>query len=331
MPLRPEHTRAGVRLMRYVLLATAVAFVGVGVALVFLLRSHETFIAEAQREHSRLFRQAQEALARQQEDAARATLLAVHEAHHVNLTRAVANLMWDGDIAPLMAAAQGVRIDGCLGLPAEPLPPRRRCWGEVGRRLAGLPALRALDARVGDAMRGTAVVKLKVFDLRGVTVYSSEPTQIGEYAGGNAGWRAASEGRAASELTHRDRFSAFGREMENRELISSHVPVRGGRDGAVVAVVQLYSDATSSVEQVRAASRQFAELSAGQQARADEAVRANQARLEARSGRFLLVAGGLMALTFATTLALARSGQRRIDRQSPAQPGMALPHPPSNP
>ena len=117
MPQRPEHAPAGFRLMRYFTLATAVAFIAAGVTLYFLQRAEETFFAEVQREQSRFFRQAQEELARQHEEAARATLLAVHEANHVNLTRVVANLMWDSDIAPFMAAAQGVRIDECLALP----------------------------------------------------------------------------------------------------------------------------------------------------------------------------------------------------------------------
>lgn len=319
MPDRTEHAPAGFRLMRYFTLATAVAFIAAGVTLYFLQRGEETFFAEVQREQSRFFRQAQEELARQHEEAARATLLAVHEANHVNLTRVVANLMWVSDIAPFMAAAQGVRIDACLALPAEPLPPRRRCWGEVGRRITALPAFRALDAKAYGAMRSTAVFKIKVFDLRGITVYSSENAQIGEYAGANAGWRAASEGRPASELTHRDRFSAFERVVENRDLISTYVPVRGGRDDAVLGVVELYSDATPFLDQIRTASRRFAEITAGNQARVDDAARANQAKVEGSSDNFILIVGGLIALLYVTSLVIVRIGQRFIDRQALAQ------------
>ena len=45
---------------------------------------------------------------KRREQAARASLLAVHESGHVNLTRLVANTMWDSDFGPLVAAAHEV-------------------------------------------------------------------------------------------------------------------------------------------------------------------------------------------------------------------------------
>lgn len=315
----PEHAPAGFRLMRYFTLATAVAFIAAGVALYFLQRGEEDFFAEVQREQSAFFRKAQDELARQHEEAARATLLAVHEANHITMTRVVANLMWDSDIAPFIAAAQRVRIDECLALPAEPLPPRRRCWADVGQRITALPVFRSLDAKAYAAMRHTTVFKIKVFDLRGITVYSSERGQIGEYAGANAGWRSASEGRPASELTHRDRFSAFERVVENRDLISTYVPVRAEGSEAVLGVVELYSDATPFLDQIRTASRKFAQITAGNQAVVDDAARANQAKVESSSDEFLLIVGGLIVLLYLSSLAIVRVGQRFIDRQALAQ------------
>lgn len=315
----PHPAAAGFRLMRYFTLSTALAFIAVGAALYFLQRGEEAFFDQVQQQQAAYFRQAQQELARQHEEAARATMLAVHEANHVTLTRLVANLMWDSDIAPFIAAAQRVQIAQCAALPAEPLAERRRCWGEVGQRIAALPAFKALDAKAYEAMRQTTVFKIKVFDLRGITVYSSEHRQIGEYAGANQGWRSAADGRPASELTHRDRFSAFERVVENRDLISTYVPVRSRNGDAMLGVVELYSDVTPFLEQIRDASRRFAQITAAQQARVDDAARGNQATVEHASDRFLLVVGGLIVLLYVISLVIVRVGQRFIDRQALAQ------------
>jgi signal transduction histidine kinase len=231
----------------------------------------------------------------------------------------VANMMWASDFAPFLASAQRFPIDVCKALQGQPLEVRRACWGELGRRIVALPAFKALDAKAYAAMQNTMVFKIKVFDLRGVTFYSSEHAQIGEFAGENAGWRAASQGRPASELTHRDRFSAFERVVENRDLISTYVPVRAGGSDEVLGVVELYSDVTPFLEQSKAASRKFAQISTGNQARIESAARANQQKVERSSHEFLVIVGALLLLLYATSLLIVRLGQRIIDRQAREQ------------
>jgi signal transduction histidine kinase len=316
---RPGAPAAGFRLMRYFTLTTLVAFAAVAVSLFFLQRMEEDFFAQVQKEQAAFFAEAQDELARQHQEAARSSLLAVHEASHVNLTRMVANMLWASDFAPFLAAAQRFPIDACKALKGQPLPVRRACWGEIGRRIVALPAFKSLDAKAYAAMQNTSVFKIKVFDLRGVTFYSSEHAQIGEFAGENAGWRAASQGSPASELTHRDRFSAFERVVENRDLISTYVPVRAGGSDEVLGVVELYSDVTPFLEQTKAASRKFAQISTVNQARIEAAARANQHKVERSSHEFLVIVGGLLLLLYATSLLIVRIGQRIIDRQAREQ------------
>jgi signal transduction histidine kinase len=101
-------------------------------------------------------------------------------------------------------------------------------------------------------MNGASVVKIKIYDRKGRTVFSTEAEQIGEIKSGNAGFQAARSGDVISEITHRDTFSAFEGVIENRDLISSYIPIRrspGG--GRVEAVFELYQDITPLLESIK--------------------------------------------------------------------------------
>jgi hypothetical protein len=313
------------RLMRFFTLTTAVVFAAAGLALYVLQRAEEAYFARAQAAQRALFTRAQDELAQQNEEAARRSLVAVHEASHVNLTRLVANTLWRADFAPLVAAAQRLPDASCRALPAASTPgdergaARRACFAELGRRIRALPGFAALDQRAHDAMRGSSVFKIKVFDLRGVTVYSSEHAQIGEDGAANQGWQSAVGGLPASELTHRARFSAFEGVVENRDLISSYVPVRTGAADSVLGVFELYSDVTPFLAQINSASKAFAVNIAANEQRVGDAAKAQQREVMDNSNEFLLIVGGLMALLYAASLVIVRIGQRIIDRQSEAQ------------
>jgi len=317
----PARAPGRFRLLRFFTLTTLAVFAAAFLALFLLQRGEEAFFARTQREQRALFAQAQAELARQNESAARRSLLAVHEASHVNLTQLVANTMWAGDFAPLVAAAQRLPLEACRALPggAAPSAARRACLAELGQRIRTLPGFAALDRRAYAAMSGSSVFKIKVFDLRGLTVYSSEHAQIGEDGAANAGWKSAAAGQPASELTHRERFSAFERVVENRDLISSYVPVRTEPKGAVVGVFELYSDVTPFLGQIQAATKAFADNIAANEARIGEVAEAKQREVMDNSSEFLIIIGGLLALLYGTSLAIVRVGQRIIDRQQLAQ------------
>ncbi|WP_207477219.1 sensor histidine kinase [Arenibaculum pallidiluteum] len=114
---------------------------------------------------------------------------------------------------------------------------RRSTEGAVG------PA--ALDALVRKAVQQTSIVKVKIYDDLGLTIYSSDPSQIGEDKGANAGFRQAVQGRPASALTFRNEFDAFEGAVSDRDIVSSYVPVRLYPHGdAVSHVFEIYSDVT---------------------------------------------------------------------------------------
>ena len=304
----------GFRLTRFYTLATLGVFLAAGLALWYLQRAEEEYFEKSQREQLAMFTQSQADLAREQQEAARADLLALQEATHVSLTRVVANTLWDSDIAHLVAQAQRHSVDACRA--AGEGEPRRGCLAELGRKIRALPGFSALDAKAYATMRQTVVFKMKVWDLRGVAVYSSEHAQIGDDGSANQGWRLAVQGKPASELTHRDRFSAFEGVVENRDLISTYVPVKDPQTGQVLGVFELYSDVTPFLDQGREQARRFAQIASTNEARVHAAARRKFQTVTESSEHFLLIVGGLLALLYAASLLIVRLGQRIIDQQT---------------
>lgn len=154
-------------------------------------------------------------------DLAVRSLVAMGESNNRALTVVLANSMWPR-LAPYLANA-------------ETLPTAQ---------LKDHPGRAALAASLAEHVKGLSVAKVKVYDLRGRTIFSSEAKQIGEDKSSNAGFQGARAGRVLSELTHRNQFSAFDRTIENRDLLSTYLPVRQSPDGPIVAVFEVYDDVT---------------------------------------------------------------------------------------
>ncbi|MGZ8433962.1 MAG: ATP-binding protein, partial [Candidatus Binatia bacterium] len=149
-------------------------------------------------------------------------LRAMGERQNVALTRAFANSLWPR-FKPFLVSAGELNDD------------QLKAHGEIAK----------LDGATRAAMKSTSVLKVKIYDLRGRTLYSSEAKQIGENKSANGGFRSARAGRVASETTHRDSFSAFEGKVEDRDLISSYIPIRGEQpDSPVEAVFEIYHDMT---------------------------------------------------------------------------------------
>ncbi|HJS29800.1 MAG TPA: GAF domain-containing protein, partial [Anaerolineales bacterium] len=101
-----------------------------------------------------------------------------------------------------------------------------------------------------------SVVKIKAYNLDGVTVFSTQLDQIGEDKSQNAGFLAAKVGDVESELTFRDTFSAFEGVIENRSVISSYVPIfPAGEGGPAEGVFEVYADVTPLVAEIDAIQR----------------------------------------------------------------------------
>jgi His Kinase A (phospho-acceptor) domain len=325
--IRSRQGKSEFRLVRYFSVAGFAAFLAVAAVLYVLERRENDYFREVQQAQRSFIAKVQESFARQQETAARRDLLLVHEAGHVNLTRLLANAMWDTHVAPLVARAQRISTEQCHALsttdPQKGIATASNaapdCFAAIGKTIAALPEAEALDAKVGATIKSSTVFKVKVFDLRGITVYSSERSQIGEDKYNNQGWRMAAGGHPASEMTHRDRFSAFEGVVENRDLISTYVPVTHPGSEKVVGVFEIYSDVTPFLSQIKTTFANIAERSAANQADLDRIAADNQGKVEAASHMLIATVGVLLIFLYLALLLIVRNAQRILDTQAQAQ------------
>jgi signal transduction histidine kinase/DNA-binding response OmpR family regulator len=126
----------------------------------------------------------------------------------------------------------------------KPLLPDRTDSAEQARSNRNLPAI---DAIVRRFSRNTDIVKVKIFDVKGLTLYSSEPRQIGEDKSQTSVFINALAGKAVSELTARGSFRGFDGDLYDIDLVSSYVPVHEA--GRIVCIVEIYTNRTGEIRQ----------------------------------------------------------------------------------
>jgi signal transduction histidine kinase len=149
-------------------------------------------------------------------DAGTRTALKVAEENNVALARALANAMRDRILELLVdpGTAPGLH-----------------------------PPVIDFRADLAEYLHDLNVVKVKIYDRSGRTVFSTEEAQIGEDKSNNGGFRSAMRGDVATELTFRNKFSAFDQVIENRNVLSSYIPIVE-RDGHIGSVFEIYQDVT---------------------------------------------------------------------------------------
>lgn len=147
-------------------------------------------------------------------------LIASSETHNASLARSFANTIWP-EFAEYVTSVD-----------------------EDGDGLRQRPETQRLHEVLSALTDGLPVLKIKIYNLQGLTVYSSQASQMGEDKSGNPGFlMARDDSRPASKLSFRDSFSAFSGAVENRDLVESYVAVHNA-DGTVVGVLEIYTDVT---------------------------------------------------------------------------------------
>ena len=145
------------------------------------------------------------------------------EENNVALTFALSNVLRE-DVAMLMKIAPDLSVEA----------------------LKDHPALHHIDDAVAEASLGTRIVKVKIYSPSGLTIYSSDPTQIGEDKSANEGFLSAIGNIVVSTLTYRDQFDSFEKTIFERDLISSYIPIFVRETSpSPSGVFEIYSDVTA--------------------------------------------------------------------------------------
>jgi diguanylate cyclase (GGDEF)-like protein len=118
--------------------------------------------------------------------------------------------------------------------------------------LPGRAEVADLDRDLRRLSDGLPVVKVKIYDLNGLTVYSTDPRQIGQSAAANPGFLRARDGYPASNLTFRSRLDSWEGEIADRHILATYAPVHVYDAAPVEAVLEIYSDVSPLVEAAEA-------------------------------------------------------------------------------
>ena len=190
---------------RTFLLAAAVAFVAVALALVLLYRQQA--LTEAIRSQ---------------------------EAQNVVLTRVLANALWPRFAGHVKAASPEKLED-----------------------LRGGAAALEFNKEIAEAVRDTPVHRVKVYNVAGLTVFSSNPGQIGESRANHPPFRRTVDQQVpVSTMSFRANFTGFARAMTSVHLVETYVPVEV-HAGGIEGIFELYTEANAAMERVRAATIRF--------------------------------------------------------------------------
>jgi diguanylate cyclase (GGDEF)-like protein len=119
--------------------------------------------------------------------------------------------------------------------------------------LAGRPEIAALDRDLRQLSDGLSVAKVKIYDLRGLTVYSTDPRQIGEDSVSKPGFLRARDGYPSTKISYRERLDSWEGTLSDRHIVETYVPVHVYDAAPVEAVLEVYNDVTAQVAAVQRA------------------------------------------------------------------------------
>ena len=113
------------------------------------------------------------------------------------------------------------------------------------------PAILQLDAEVKRLTRGSKLIKVKIYNLDGLTIFSTDSSQISQDKSKNEGFLSARAGKTVSNITLRDQFDTFEGMRSNINVVSSYIPIGDRPLDQPEAVFEVYSDVTDLMDKMQ--------------------------------------------------------------------------------
>ena len=154
-------------------------------------------------------------------------LLISEERNNVALTHALSQSVWPHYASFLQSAAS---------LPVD--------------KLRQHPLTKEIDNYISEQFTGMSILKVKIYDMDGYTVFSSDVSQIGASKKNHASFIAAREGGVISKLSFRDKFYAKQELVSNLNIVASYVPIKRQFGASVEGVFELYKDVTPLIADI---------------------------------------------------------------------------------
>lgn len=130
--------------------------------------------------------------------------------------------------------------------------------GASGDELRAQVVSQGIDEVVAEQIVDLPIAKVKVYNLAGTVVYSSDPAEIGEDHSDSSNFLSARSGIAETELTYRGAEGSDLDAIADRDLLSTYVPIqRGDPTLPVEGVMEIYVDISSLLQNLERANAEL--------------------------------------------------------------------------
>ncbi|MES9860671.1 MAG: histidine kinase [Candidatus Thiodiazotropha sp. LLP2] len=109
------------------------------------------------------------------------------------------------------------------------------------RQISQMPFEPVLERVIRRMLSDTHVVRIKLYDLSGKVIYTTDPTYIEDDEEHNEAFTSAVSGVPATSMLYESTFKLFYSVKENN-LVQTYVPIRANEKSPVLGVMEIYSD-----------------------------------------------------------------------------------------
>lgn len=300
-----------IKLFSHFTIASLIAFACVASAMVYFQARESARAESALQATSHAFGELQADLAGRAAAAVQHDVLTTRQDSIVELAQMLSAALWHEALSPLLAAAQKVDVTACSGPhqlegttdTASPQACRRRQMAQIQT----MPAHATLDTRFQHALRDSLITSIRIHDLQGTTLYSTDRTRLGKDSSDIPGWQRAASGLPSSEL--------LKQAADGRDVVTSHVPITDPRTRKTVAVFEVRSDATAHLQRARQTTADIRSAAALDQARVEQQSLDHRRQAQRSEQVQLMTLVGLLVLLFALLYSSIRRAHRAIEQQ----------------